>query len=99
VDEQWMPPLRLKVVAGVCQLSLAGWATGRGATLQAAGDDLVENLLKLARKLRETGVVVSPELPPLDLRLLEFTDHLLQIEAERGDVRARVFGTAADRVP
>jgi hypothetical protein len=93
-----MPPLRLKEVAGECRLSLSSWATGRGATLQAAGDDLVENLLAVARKLRETGVVVSTELQPLDLRLIEFTQDLLRIAAVGGDVRARVFGIPADRV-
>jgi hypothetical protein len=98
MDEQsWMPPLRLKEVRGQCELSLVGWGAGRGHTLQAAGDDLVENLLTLARTLRKTGVVVSSELPPLDLRLLEFTHDLLRVQAEGGDVHARVFGFATDR--
>jgi len=42
-------------------------------------------------------VVVSSEVPPVDLRLLEFTHDLLRVEAEGGDVHARVFGFATDR--
>jgi len=91
-----MPPLCLKEVAGQCELSLAGWATGRGESLQAAGDNLVANLLVLARRVRDTNVVVSSEMPRLDLRMLELMDELLCIAADGGDVRARVFG-AADR--
>jgi len=92
-----MPPLRLREVAGQCELSLVGWGTGRGATLQDAGRDLVENLLALGRTLCDNGLFVSPELPPIDLRVLQFTRELLQIDAAGGDVHARVFGRATDR--
>jgi hypothetical protein len=91
-----MPALRLREVGDQCQLSLAGWASGRGDTLQEAADDLVQNLLVLSMKLRSSGLVVSSELPPLDLRLYEFVQDLARIAAEGGDVRGRVFGVAAD---
>ena len=45
----------------------------------------------------QTGMVVSSEVPPVDLRLLEFTHDLLRVQAEGGDVHARVFGFATDR--
>ena len=96
MDDLWVPPLRLNVVGDKCQLSLAGWASGRGATLLEAADDLIENLLSLGLKLRSSGLVVSSEMPPLDLRLFEFVHALTDIAAEGGDVRRHVFGVSRD---
>jgi hypothetical protein len=96
MTERWTPALSVQDVAGRCRLCLGGQVHGEGATLQEAADDLVRRLLAQAMSLRsETGFRVSPDVPGVDLRWLEFLYELGAIAVEGGDIRKRVFEQAA----
>jgi hypothetical protein len=94
--ECWTPPLEANVVAGRCRLCLGGYAYGEGETLQDAADDLIARLLNLAMCFR-SGFTISTDLPPPDLRWLDFVYQLGEIAAAGDDIRGRVFaaGSAA----
>jgi hypothetical protein len=92
VQQSWTPPLEVSSVAGRCRLHLGRYAHGNGDTLQDAGDDLVSRLLSLALCFR-SGFTTSTELPPPDLRWLNFVYEVGDIAARGGDVRERIFGS------
>jgi hypothetical protein len=85
--------LEFRQVGGRCRLSLGGYAYGDGSTLQEAADDLVARLLTLALGFRSsTGFVYSSEMPPPDVRWLEFLYELEEMARRGEDIRPRVFG-------
>jgi hypothetical protein len=91
--EAWTPGLRVYEKHGRCRLWLGSYAYGDGSSLQEAADELVARLLALAMSFRSgSGVRLSPELGPPDLRWFEFIYELGEIAAAGGDIRARVFG-------
>jgi hypothetical protein len=92
--QDWTPPLEVTVVAGRCRLCLGGYAYGEGETLQDAADDLVARLLNFAMCFR-SGFTISRELPPPDLRWLDFVYQLGEIAAAGGDIRDRLFGAGS----
>jgi hypothetical protein len=94
MEESWPPPLEISSVAGRCRLRLGGYAYGEGETLQDAGDDLVARLLTLAICFR-SGFTTSMEIPPPDLRWLDYVYELGEIAARGGDIRERIFGSAS----
>ena len=92
----WTLELSIREAAGGCRLSLGGQVHGDGATLQEAADDLVRRLLALAMSFRSgAGLRISPEVPGIDPRWLEFLYELGSIAAGGGDIRARLFERAA----
>jgi hypothetical protein len=92
--QDWTPPLEVAVVAGRCRLCLGGYAYGEGETLQDAADDLVARLLTFAMCFR-SGFTISSEVPPPDLRWLDFVYQLGEIAAAGGDIRDRLFGAGS----
>jgi hypothetical protein len=94
MEQPWTPPLEVATVAGRCRLWLGGYAFGDGETLQDAADDLVARLLNLAMCFR-SGFTTSREVPPPDLRWLDFVYEIGEIAARGGDIRERLFGTGS----
>jgi hypothetical protein len=93
VAERWSPHLELTDAGGQCRLSLAGCASGRGATLQEAADDLVARVLLMAARVRAGAAwPSSTDLPPPDPLVLELLDEIGDVASRGGDVRARLFG-------
>jgi hypothetical protein len=56
MDQSWTPPLHLNEVGGRCRLSLVGFTSGEGDTLQEAANDLVARLLNLVICVRTSGL-------------------------------------------
>jgi hypothetical protein len=83
--------------AGGCRLSLAGCASGYGATLQEAADDLIRSVLRVVAIMVRGGaaVVGSTAAPRLDPRTAELMHELGRLAAAGGDVRQRLFGPGA----
>lgn len=97
MSDHWVPALRIWETGDRCRLWLGSFAYGDGGSLQEAADDLVRRLLSLNMALRSgSGIRLSAELGPIDLRWYEFLHELGEIAAGGGDVRARVFGCEAD---
>jgi hypothetical protein len=95
VAEPWSPPLELTDTGGQCRLSLAGCASGCGATLQEAADDLVARVLLMAARVRAgTAWPVSTDIPPPDPLVLQLLHEIGDVASRGGDVRARLFSGA-----
>jgi hypothetical protein len=90
----WTPDLELFERTDRCQLSLVGVATGHGATLQDAANDLLVRLHDLGLALRRSGLRLSGEIGRLDPRIAGFLWEIGEIVARGGDLRTRVFGSA-----
>jgi hypothetical protein len=73
------------------RLQLGTLASGEGATLQQAGDELIRRLLALVMALRASGFTASGEVRA-DLETMDFLFGLGEVAAAGGDIRARVFG-------
>jgi hypothetical protein len=72
---------------------LGGLASGEGATLQEAADDLVARVLVLVTAFRSSGIGTLPrEGPRPDPAMLEFLYELGETAAAGGDIRQRLFG-------
>jgi hypothetical protein len=92
VAEGWTPELRLDECGGWCRLSLGGYVHGHGATLQAAGDNLVDRLMAAALSYRlGSGFRLSPEAPEIDGRWLEFVHEVGELAAQGVDIRDWLF--------
>jgi hypothetical protein len=88
-----VPALHLSESGSSCRLSLNGWASGVGSTLQDAADDLLARLLDIGLSIRASGFAVPSELGPPDHECLEFFWRIGDLAARGGDVRAFVFGS------
>jgi hypothetical protein len=86
-----MPSLTVDERAGRLTLQLGGFARGNGSSLQEAGDDLIQSVLRLVMAFRCGGFSVSRELRP-DVETMDYLHELSEIAAAGGDIRARVFG-------
>jgi hypothetical protein len=86
-----MPSLTVDERAGRVTLQLGGFARGNGSSLQEAGDDLIQSVLRLVMAFRCGGFSVSRELRP-DVETMDYLHELSEIAAAGGDIRARVFG-------
>jgi hypothetical protein len=86
-----MPALTVTESGGLVRLQLGGFATGCGASLQDAADDLIRSVLGLVMAFRSSGCAASRELRP-DLETMNFLQELGEIAASGGDIRERVFG-------
>jgi hypothetical protein len=88
----YQPPLEVRQVAGGIRLHLGALASGEGATLQEAADDLVARVLVLVMAFRSGGIGPLPrEGPRPDPATLEFLYELGEIAAAGGDIRERLF--------
>jgi hypothetical protein len=92
MDEPWAPLLRVSERDEECCLTIVGLASGRGASLQEAADDLVFNVLSLVAAYRATGFRIPGELGPPDLPVLRFLYELGELAARGRDIRERLFG-------
>ena len=92
MDQPWTPPLGLNDVGGRWRLSLVGFTSGEGDTLQEAANDLVARLLNLVICVRTSGLSFSTECPPPDPRWLRYLWELGEIAKQGGDIRDRIFG-------
>jgi hypothetical protein len=92
MHQPWTPPLDLNEVGGRCRLSLVGFTSGEGDTLQEAANDLVARLLNLVICVRTSGLSFSTECPPPDPRWLQYLWDLGEIAKQDGDIRDRIFG-------
>lgn len=89
----YQPPLEVRQTAGRVRLHLGVLASGEGATLQEAADDLVVQVLVLVTAFRSSGIGPLPrEGPRPDPAMLEFLYELGEIAAAGGDIRQRLFG-------
>ena len=82
----------ISTVGGRCRLSLVGFTSGEGDTLQEAANDLVTRLLNLVICVRTSGLSFSTECPPPDPRWLQYLWDLGEIAKQGGDIRDRIFG-------
>ncbi|MGZ4620159.1 MAG: hypothetical protein ACXV3F_15985 [Frankiaceae bacterium] len=73
----------------VC-MSLGALATGRGATLDEAEQDLVRRLRAAAVAIHDYGILGGTEGPPPDIAALSFLYQLGEIAAAGGDIRTRL---------
>ena len=73
----------------VC-ISLGALATGRGATLDEAEEDLVRRLRAAAVAVHDYGMLSGTEGPPPDIAALSFLYELGEIAAAGGDIRTRL---------
>jgi hypothetical protein len=85
-----MPALTVRESGGLVRLQLGGFATGCGASLQDAADDLIHSILGLVMAFQSSGCAASRELGP-DFETMNYLHELGEIAAAGGDIRARVF--------
>ena len=86
------PRIDVSDVGGRVRLTLTGLAQAEGTTLQAAADDLVRRVLRIAMACRASGIGPVSSECPLDPVLLDFVFALGEIAARGGDIRPRLFG-------
>ncbi len=91
----WNPPLHVHETGSGCRLTLDGVASGHGATLQEAGDDLIARLLTLVMSIRSSGLRIPPELGPPDPRMLRFLWEIGEMATRGEDIRERIFAPYA----
>ena len=91
----FIPELQIQEVSGRVRLSVRGLGHADGATLQEAGDELVQKILAMALSLRAGGVgrVYSGCLP--DLQVFDFVWRLGEVAAAGGDIRDHLFGPSS----
>jgi hypothetical protein len=87
---RYTPALALTETDDRVRLSLGGLATGEGATLQEAGDELVRQMLVAAMAARAGEIRFSPALRPQP-GMLEYLWRLGRVAAAGGDIRTVIF--------
>ena len=94
----WEPELRVHETGDGCRLTLVGVTYGDGATLTAAGDDLIARLHTIVHCVRSSGLRMPLSMGPVDHRLTDLLWELDDIVRRRGDIRDRVFGFVPDSI-
>jgi hypothetical protein len=89
---EFAPTLRVDEIAGRVRLSLDGFVSAEGSTLQEAADELVWKLLAAVMAFRSRGLEGFSTLCRPDVGLVRFLSELDQIAAAGGDIRERLFG-------
>jgi hypothetical protein len=97
VSEVWTPDLRLDNRTGGCRLTLLGLTYGDGQTLQAAATDLLARLFDVTVAFRAGRYLLSTDLGAPDPRMTRFLWELIDLIAEGGDLRQRIFGVPLAR--
>jgi hypothetical protein len=91
---EFAPTLRLEEIAGGVRLSLDGWFSAEGPTLQEAADELVWKMLVTVMAFRARGISGLSAVGRPDLELAGFLLELGKIAAAGGDIRERLFGSS-----
>jgi hypothetical protein len=91
---EFAPTVRVDQIAGRVRLSLDGYFSAEGPTLQEAADELVWKVLVTlmafrSRGISGLGVVCRPDMALVGL-LWEFD----KVAAAGGDIRERLFGSS-----
>jgi hypothetical protein len=89
---EFTPTLRVDEIAGRVRLSLDGFVSAEGPTLQEAEDELVWKMLVTVMAFRSSGMSGFSTLCRPDLELVGFLWELGEIAAAGGDIRERLFG-------
>jgi hypothetical protein len=89
---EFTPTLRVEELADRVRLSLDGFLSADGATLQEAADELVRKMLLAVMGLRAGGISGLGAVSRPDMTLAAFLWELGEIAAAGGDIRERLFG-------
>jgi hypothetical protein len=90
---EFAPMLRVDEMAGRVRLSLDGFCSAEGSTLQEAADELVWKVLLAVMAFRSVGMAAFSTLLRPDLELVGFLWELESTAAAGGDIRERLFGS------
>jgi hypothetical protein len=91
---EFAPTLRVDELAGRVRLSLDGFVSAEGPTLQEAADELVWKMLVTVMAYRSRGISGLGAVCRPDVRLAGFLHELGTIAAAGGDIRERLFGSS-----
>jgi hypothetical protein len=92
---EFAPTLRVDEIAGGVRLSLDGFCSAEGPTLQEAADELVWKMLVAVMAFRSGGLGGFSTLCRPDMELVGFLWELNKIAAAGGDIRERLFGPSS----
>ena len=90
---EFAPTLRVDEIAGRVRLSLDGFFSAEGLTLQEAADELVWMMLVTLMAFRSRGISGLGVVCRPDFGLVSFLWELDTIVAAGGDIRERLFGS------
>jgi hypothetical protein len=90
---EFAPTLRVDEIAGRVRLSLDGFFSAEGLTLQEAADELVWMMLVTLMAFRSRGISGLGVVCRPDMGLVSFLWELDKIAAAGGDIRERLFGS------
>jgi hypothetical protein len=88
---EFAPTLRVDEIAGRVRLSLDGFCSAEGPTLQEAADELVWKMLVTVMAFRSRGISGLSAVCRPDMELVGFLWELGKIAAAGGDIRERLF--------
>jgi hypothetical protein len=91
---EFAPTLRVDEIAGRVRLSLDGFFSAEGTTLQEAADELVWKMLVAVTAFRCHGISGLGTVGRPNLDLVGFLWELGEIAAAGGDIRERLFGSS-----
>ena len=92
---EFAPALWVDEIGGRVRLSMAGFFSAEGSTLQDAADELVWKTLVAVAAFRSRGIGGLGAVRRPDLDVVGFLCELERIEAAGGDIRERLFGPSA----
>jgi hypothetical protein len=91
---EFAPTLRVDETAGRVRLSLDGFVSAEGSTLQEAADELVWKVLVAVMAFRSVGMGGFSTLCRPNMELVCFLRELGTIAAAGGDIRECLFGSS-----
>jgi hypothetical protein len=91
---EFAPTLRVDEIAGRVRLSLDGFFSAEGPTLQEAADELVWKMLVTLMAFRSRGISGLSVVSRPDMALVGFLWEFDEIAAAGGDIRERLFGSS-----
>jgi hypothetical protein len=91
---EFVPTLRVDEIDGRVRLSLDGFFSAEGLTLQEAADELVWKMLVALMAFRCRGISGLGTVCRPDLELVGFLWEFCEFVAAGGDIRERLFGSS-----
>jgi hypothetical protein len=91
---EFTPTLRVDEIAGQVRLSLDGFFSAEGATLQEAADELVRKMLVTLLAFRARGISGLGVMGRPDMKVVGFLREVGEFAAAGGDIRDRLFGSS-----
>jgi hypothetical protein len=91
---EFAPKLRVDEPGGRVRLSMDGFFSAEGPTLQEAADELVRKVLVTVMAFRSRGISGLGAVCRPDPELVGFLHELDTIAASGGDIRDRLFGSS-----